>query len=327
MKPSQVILTVVTILGLVFRLIYSNQSFWLDEGASLMFARLSIPQLFESIKTDFHPPLFYALLHFWLPLAGKSEWLIRLPFIVLSAATIPALYYLCRAVFGLKSKIPLLSAVFLALNPLHIYYSQELRMYSLATLLVILSWYFLVRKNYFLTGVFNLLGFFTFYGVIFNIVTQALFLFFDKSKRKYLNIISIALPVFLFFALWWPVFSAQLSNGHYLQNVLPGWQALSGTLTLKSLFLIPLKFIFGRISFQPQNLYLMVGGVMTVLFFLISSNSFRDKKARLFWFALLVPLTLAALVSLKTPLLGYWRFVFVLPLIVSQFFLLPFFEP
>ncbi len=307
------ILTFVTLIGLIFRLIYSNQSFWLDEGASLMFAKLSIPQLFESIKTDFHPPIFYGLLHFCLPLAGKSEWLIRLPFILFSTATIPALYYLCRTVFGQKSKIPLLSAVFLALNPLHIYYSQELRMYSLATLLVILSWYFLVRKNYFLAGVFNLLGFFTFYGVIFNIVSQMLFLFFGKSKRKYLDITSTILPTVLFFILWWPIFSTQLGNGHYLQNILPGWQALSGALTLKSLFLIPLKFIFGRISFQPQNLYLMVGGVMTLLFFLISYNSFRDKKARLFWFALLTPLILATVVSLKTPLLGYWRFIFVLP--------------
>ncbi|EKD52964.1 MAG: hypothetical protein ACD_61C00186G0001, partial [uncultured bacterium] len=80
----------ITILGLVLRLILSGQSFWLDEGASLMFAKLSLPQLVDAIKTDFHPPIFYSLLHFWLPLAGRTEWLIRLPFIIIATAAVPA---------------------------------------------------------------------------------------------------------------------------------------------------------------------------------------------------------------------------------------------
>lgn len=315
-KSNNIFLWFIVLLALVLRLVLSNQSFWLDEGASLMFAKLTWPQLLESIKTDFHPPLFYWLLHLWLPIAGKSEWLIRLPFILLSTATIPALYFLSRHVFGTKSKTPLLSVLFLALNPLHVYYSQELRMYSLSALLVVLSWYFLVKKKYILTGIFNLLGFFTFYGVIFSIVSQVIFVFFDKSKGKFRNITSITFPLVLFFALWWPVFSTQLENGQYLKNILPGWQSLSGSLTLKSLFLIPLKFVFGRISFQPQNLYLLVGGVITSLFALIAFNSFRDRKARVFWMALIGPLALATIASLKSPVLGYWRFLFILPFFV-----------
>jgi len=85
------LLAVITVLGFVLRLTLSNQSFWLDEGASIMFGKLPTAQLIESIKTDFHPPLYYSLLHFWLPFADKLEWLIRLPFIILATC---ALYVL-----------------------------------------------------------------------------------------------------------------------------------------------------------------------------------------------------------------------------------------
>ncbi|KKS94368.1 MAG: Membrane protein-like protein [Candidatus Collierbacteria bacterium GW2011_GWB1_44_6] len=304
---------IITLLGLILRLIYSNQSFWLDEGASLMFAKLPIPQLVESIKTDFHPPIFYSLLHYWLPLAGRSEWLIRLPFIILATATIPVIFLLCREIFGTKSTIPVVSALFLALNPLHIYYSQELRMYSLVSLLIVLSWLFLVRKKIQMVAIINVLCLFTFYGAIFNIVAEVIYLLFNKSKNYFGHVIFISVPALVVFVLWWPVFSAQLSNGNYLKTFLPGWQALSGSLTLKSLILIPLKFILGRISFQPQTLYYLVGGSLVLIFFSIITNSFRNKKTKLFWIALITPLLFGSIISLKTPMLGYWRFLYVLP--------------
>ncbi len=309
-------LLLVTLLGLVTRLILSNQSFWLDEGASIMMARLSLSQLLEGIKMDFHPPIFYALLHYWLPLAGNTDWLIRLPFILLATTTIPAVYYLCREVFGDKSRVPLLSAVFLALNPLHIYYSQELRMYSLVTLLVVLSWHSLLKKNYYWASFFNFLSFFTFYGAVFNIISQTIYLFFNKSKHAFQSVLLITLPTLVIFLFWWPIFSIQLQNGSYLSSILPGWQTLSGTLTFKSLFLIPLKFILGRISFEPQMLYYPVGTSLVFIFSVLAGYSAKNKKSLPIWVAFLTPLIIGTLLSLKTPVLGYWRFLFVLPFLM-----------
>jgi len=311
------LLAVITVLGFVLRLTLSNQSFWLDEGASIMFGKLPTAQLIESIKTDFHPPLYYSLLHFWLPFADKLEWLIRLPFIILATATIPVLYHLCREIFSDKSRIPMLSALFLALNPLHIYYSQELRMYSLATLLVVLSWYFMIRKKYLLVSLINLLGFFTFYGVVFNHFSQIIFLFIQPPKKMVRTLATLIAPTALAFLFWWPVFSPQLSNGHYLTGALPGWQVLSGSLTFKSLALIPLKFILGRISLEPQKLYFLSGGIITSIFLIISGRAILIKKALPLWISLLTPLVTGSLVSLKTPILGYWRFLFILPFFLA----------
>lgn len=306
-------LILVTLLGFVLRLILSNQSFWLDEGASLMFAKLPLAQLFENIKTDFHPPLFYAILHFWLPVGDKTEWLIRLTFILLATLTIPAIFLLCREIFGQNSRIPYVSALFLALNPLHIYYSQELRMYSLVTLLVVTSWYFLVKKKFWLSSLFNLLSLFTFYGCIFNFVSEFIYLVTTKSKNLYKTITLLFLPSLISFVMWWPVFSAQLGNGRYLETILPGWHTLSGSLTLKTLILIPIKFILGRISLDPQNVYYLAGGMLLLIFLIIISKVIISKKSTIFWIAFLTPLFLGIIISLKTPILGYWRFLYVLP--------------
>ena len=39
-------------------------------------------------------------------------------------------------------------ALFLALNPFHIYYTQELRMYNFSTFFVLLSWLALLKNKF-----------------------------------------------------------------------------------------------------------------------------------------------------------------------------------
>src|SRR3989344_8853773 len=117
-------LALITFFAFILRLIGSNQSFWLDEGASISIAQLPLANILSAAGSDFHPPLFYLLLHFWLPLADKSEWLIRLPNIVLGSLTIPAFYFLLKAFFSKdKNNLPLIASFLFAINPLHIYYS------------------------------------------------------------------------------------------------------------------------------------------------------------------------------------------------------------
>lgn len=314
LRINKMFLIFLTLLGLLLRFLYSNQSFWLDEGASLMFAKMSLPQMFEAIKADFHPPLFYIALKLWLPIAGNSEWLIRLPFVIIGALTIPATFFLAQLIFGKKSLVPPVAALLLAINPLHIYYSQELRMYSLATLLVVLSWQALLKKRYIWLIVLNSLSLFTFYGVILNFISQIFYLTISKQwNKKYLYAFLTSAVVFL---PWMPTFLIQLDNGSYLKNVLPGWQTLSGSLTMKSLLLIPIKFIMGRISLQPQKLYFVVGAIMTGIFSVMIFLSGKRKDTMPVLSAFFVPLFVGAMISLKTPMLGFWRFIYLLPFLV-----------
>ena len=305
-------IVIVTIIGLVLRLILSNQSFWLDEGASIMAARVPLAQFFEYLKADFHPPLYYLFLKLWLPLAGNTEWLIRLPDILLGSASIYLVFLLGKTLFGKTSKLPLVMAILLALNPFHIYYTQELRMYNLATFSVLLSWLALLKNKFIFVSLANFLSIFTFYGAGFNFVSQGLYLVFNKKQNLWKYLASF-FPVILGFVFWWPVFSVQLQGGDFMQNSLPGWNIVSGSATIKSLLLIPIKFIIGRVNLEPQSLYFAVGGFLLVIFSTLILLSLRDKKSKSLWFFFLTPIVLATIISLKTPVLGYWRYLYVLP--------------
>ena len=305
-------IVIVTIIGLVLRLILSNQSFWLDEGASIMAARVPLPQLFEYLKADFHPPLYYLFLKLWLPLTGNTEWLIRLPDILLGSASIYLVFLLGKTLFGKTSMLPLVMAILLALNPFHIYYTQELRMYNLATFSVLLSWLALLKNKFIFVSLANFLSIFTFYGAGFNFVSQGLYLVFNKKQNLWKYLASF-FPVILGFVFWWPVFSVQLQGGDFMRSSLPGWNLLSGSVTLKSLLLIPIKFIIGRVDLDPQSLYFAVGGLLLIIFSSLILLSLRDKKSKSLWFFFFTPIVLATLISFKTPILGYWRYLYVLP--------------
>ena len=313
------IILFITILGFILRLILANQSFWLDEGASVEIASRSLSNLMSGMVSDFHPPLYYLLLKAWLPLAGHTEWLIRLPNILIGVVTIPVVYLLTKEITGkTKGFFLFLPALLLAINPFHIYYSQELRMYGLNTLLTALSWLFLLRlrkesgnKSGLLFTLVTVLNLYTFYGAFFNLFGQLLFTFGDKNNSKKIYL-WIATSI-LFFLPWTPVLISQLRNGGYLTSALPGWSALSGTLTLKDLFLIPTKFLLGRINLTPKILYVFVTGMSFVLLLISLFFAFKNKKTASLWFYLLIPLILAVAISLKTPVLGYWRYTSLLP--------------
>src|SRR3989339_15037 len=313
----------VTILGFFLRLIGAGQSFWLDEGASIEIASTPLSNLLAKMTTDFHPPLFYLLLKSWLPLAGKSEWLIRMPFIILASLTIPALFFFLKEALGnRKQTIATLAALFLAISPFHIYYSQELRMYALNALLTTLSWLALLRfqnkggkKNFLLYIFFSTLNLYTFYGAFFNLAAQGAFLVYKKKKAVSL-FLALLISVLLFLP-WVRILLRQLETGDVLQS-LPGWSYLSGSLTLKSLLLIPLKLYFGRITFLPKTIYFFLAGLASIFFIALGAlGAIREKLSRPLVYWALFPLAFATLLSLKTPILGYWRYLFLLPALLS----------
>jgi len=141
----------VTTVALALRLAcLSFQPLWWDEGWSLYFATTDPGTMLELTAVDIHPPLYYLLLHVWVTLFGPSPLSVRLLSVLIGVATVPLIYLAGRLLFGHKApaegtgkvpvqgraaKVGLLAALLLAISPLHIYYSQEVRMYGLVTLL------------------------------------------------------------------------------------------------------------------------------------------------------------------------------------------------
>ena len=125
------------------------QSIAFDEGYSLAVGSAAWPTLFQAtLSSGVHPPLFYIIYKTVLPLWGTSEFGGRFVVVIAGLLTIPCLYQLGRLMFG--RQVGLLAAALLALNPLHVWLSQEARMYGFLILLATLSMLFFwqaVRTN------------------------------------------------------------------------------------------------------------------------------------------------------------------------------------
>ncbi len=137
---------VITLLALALRLYHLGaQSLWYDEGVSVYLARMSLLQLTAWTADDIQPPLYYYLLHFWLPLFGQSssEFVVRFPSLFFGVLTVPLMYRMGRHLFGATAG--LLAAFLTAISPLYLWYAQETRMYTMLTFLCLLSSYLLLK--------------------------------------------------------------------------------------------------------------------------------------------------------------------------------------
>ncbi|MGH7411837.1 MAG: glycosyltransferase family 39 protein [Candidatus Methylomirabilis sp.] len=114
-----------------------RDSLWSDEAASFLQTSLPLPKLLPRVARNVHPPLYFLLLHGILTF-GDSETLLRWPSALFGTLSIPLLYLFGRALFG--GPVGLLAALLLAVSPLHLWHSQDARMYTFLTFEGLLSW-------------------------------------------------------------------------------------------------------------------------------------------------------------------------------------------
>jgi mannosyltransferase len=141
----------ITAVALLLRLVNLNgRSLWYDETFSLLYAARPLSDIVQGTLTQLngaaaeeHPLLFYTLLHGWLALWGETHLAARLLSVLWGIATVPVIYLLGRRLFN--QGVALAAAVFVTIYPFHLYYSQEIRMYSLLGLAALTAVYYFVR--------------------------------------------------------------------------------------------------------------------------------------------------------------------------------------
>ena len=301
----------ILILALVLRLINLNQSLWLDEAAQVIMSSKSFSfQWFGRVIGDFHPPLFYLLSHFLLKVS-KAEWFLRLPSVFSGVATVYLVFLIGKKFFN--EKVALLTSLFLAISPFHIYYSQELRMYSLAAFLATLSTFFFLNSSWFGYFLVSTVLIYTHYLGGFLFLSHFFWvLFFGRSVfKKWLKTMIL---VFVFYLPWFPQLLKQLTSGLNLVKVLPGWKATASLSPAKAFPLTIFKFAAGRISFEDRQLYLAIIIVVLSFYFFLFYRVFRRMKLKklflLNWF--LIPLFAGWLISFFIPLFQPFRFLFLI---------------
>ncbi|MFH0943328.1 MAG: glycosyltransferase family 39 protein, partial [Candidatus Beckwithbacteria bacterium] len=177
----------ILLLGLSLRLINLNQSLWLDEAFQFKAtAYFSLKQMLTVyLPGDFNPPLSYLINFFFNRIFGYSEIALRLPSVIFGLLTIWLVYKL--------SQRKIWPALLLATSGLHLYYSQEARMYSLAALAVTASFWFLLKKRWFWYAIFSLIAIYSHYLTIFIFPAQLLLIKRHQLKKLILAWSGIAL--------------------------------------------------------------------------------------------------------------------------------------
>lgn len=139
-KKRHTLLLLILLIGLALRLYRLGvDSLWYDETVSAFLAAEPVSELIGHTARDIHPPGYYLLLHFWTAAAGHSEFALAFFSLIWGVLLIPLTYRLARRLVDPPTAA--WSALLVALSPYHIWYSQEVRMYTLGAALGMITAY------------------------------------------------------------------------------------------------------------------------------------------------------------------------------------------
>jgi mannosyltransferase len=196
-------LMVVFILAILLRFhALERPFFWLDEAFSLRLGAMPIDKIWYYTGRDVHPPFYYYVLHLWFLIWGESPYAARTLSAVAGSLTVACSVYVVRAIAGPRAGI--VCGLLTAFLPIAVRYSQEARMYSLLSFLLVASLLALTawvinpdRKRYLCWYVFfSVLAMYTHYLAALAILSNWVYLVFMsvRSTREY---------KYVMHPLWW----------------------------------------------------------------------------------------------------------------------------
>lgn len=137
-------LALVTLLGLILRLVRVESDLWLDEITPILdYGRLSPLQVLGSYLSTNNHVLNTLLVNGSIAVFGHTEWAIRLPAVLFGTATIPLVYWLARQLMGRTASVG--AALLTSVSYHMVFFSQNARGYSAYVFFSVLSTGLLVR--------------------------------------------------------------------------------------------------------------------------------------------------------------------------------------
>lgn len=132
-----VAVVVVLALGVVTRFVTVSH-LWLDEAQTVAISSLPLGDIFEALRHDGAPPLFYVILHGWMEVFGAGELSTRFLPGLFSVAALPLAWLAARRLGG--AGVAWAAVLLLASSPFAVRYATEARMYSMVVLLVLVGY-------------------------------------------------------------------------------------------------------------------------------------------------------------------------------------------
>ncbi len=170
-----------------------EKSLWTDELVTVTNSAkiVNLTTFLAHTPEDDLPKFYSLLLKFWISM-GTSEFFMRSLSVIFGILSILAVYFLSRLFFD--QRVSLTAAFFTAFSPFLLLYDREIRVYSLFTLLSLLSTYFFIRSIrqnkkslWVIFTIVNILNIYTHTYAFLTIGVQWLYLLIQN--RSYRNII------------------------------------------------------------------------------------------------------------------------------------------
>lgn len=300
-------------------LFFSTQSLRLDEAQSLWQSGRSAGDILTLIAQDVHVPLYHELLHFWRLIVGDSVGAARFLSLVFYLALIPAMYLLGKLAYGRNAG--LFAAALITISPFLNWYGNEIRMYTLFTLLVVVNQYSFIKlwrtanqdsrdHAWVLYILSALLGIFTHYFFFMTLAAQAAFylmrreLFPKEALKRFLfswGFLAVCFAPWVLFVL---------SQGQ-AQNASP----VLSTPTTVNLFGAFAQFLFGFQDDHLSAIFLSLWPLSLVLGFLALRKSSRiQPETEYFMLSLILSVSIAFFGSfLIAPLFVSRYLIFTIP--------------
>lgn len=316
---------VVVGVGILLRLPLLSGSFWLDEAAQALESSRSWSQQFAIIP-DFQPPLLHLIVHV-AQYVSHAEWWLRVWGALLPGVlSIYLGFKIAEKLAGTKAAW--WSALLLATSSFHIFYSQELRQYSLPTFWAMLSWWWWVKLGsskkvpathwWWQWAAIGVAGMYSSYLYPFLLATQLGYMWLSRPTWRRTIMISTA-GMALVMIPWLPIFRLQLAAGGEVQAQLPGWSGVVSVPQLKSLPLVVVKFVFGVLDVEPTWPFVLslagIGAWLSWLGWQLREGTrwSWDHPLVLASIWLFIPVLAAWLISFVIPVLQPKRVLFALP--------------
>lgn len=280
---ASILLMLIAFLLRIYRI--GELELWLDEAYS--YRQTVVVDWLGSLLRDNSPPLYNLMLRAWTGLAGTSEAVLRMPSAISGTLFVFVACFAGKEFFGRCAGI--WSGIIATFSPIHVYYSQEARNYSLLTLLLMLVSLFLVRaardgrqRDWSIAVIFALLSLYTHYLASLALIPMVAIVLvwshpidLHRNLKKFGFCAALAMFLLIPWMLWSFVLTDHLDSGFnwmtMFWNSLPPVRAIPGSFEAFSFLTGPdvlqNKTELGQMTYRlPPRLFAPARIFMSALF-------------------------------------------------------------
>lgn len=346
-------LFVILLIALFFRLhCITKIAYWFDESFCLKMAEFPLPEIWSRSSQDTHPPLYFYLLKLWGMIFGTSVLASRMLSVIWGLTTVLGTYLFVFEAYRQNDSratsenkpaqiAALIAAAFVALSPIQISWSLQVRMYSLGAALTAISSWLLIRAllkeshevgNWSLFTVSAIALAYTHHFGLFILLAQYIFAFGyqwlqtsdDEKRTRFRRVQPVLLSALVLALAWSPLLFRLLSQNKQVQDHFwtkpfnleyvgrvfyqfiapPRWAPASVAIGLGVAQVVFLSLILLLIGRRPTDLYLFIAIFVSFLVTTIYSVMSRNIfVSRYFLFAHLLLLITVAVLICRIPAL------------------------